>query len=182
MLRMQGLLGRDVFVLSSIVHPRSLKGVFDLRPALEAVLGGYVLTAKQLEGLADTLEAIFEAKEVATRRAADDAPQFPELAIISQGIDEGDRSTLRAIRDCIQVSISATMPIHIYCTALQSYQIASSFEDTESNFIPNLQRGYVSDDASEALKAVRGKRAENKGLLRTLMDEQVCMYLGSAGL
>jgi hypothetical protein len=88
-----------------------LKGVFDLRPALEAVQGGYVLTAKQLEGLADTLEAIFEAKEVATRRAVDGAPQFPELAVMAKGIDEGDRSTLRAIKDCIQVGTRTRLHI-----------------------------------------------------------------------
>ena len=35
------------------------------------------------------------------------------------------------------------------------------------------QRGYITDQASESLHSVRSKRAENKGRLRTLMDEQV---------
>lgn len=34
---------------------RSLKGVFDLRPALSAVQGGYCLNSRQLEGIANTL-------------------------------------------------------------------------------------------------------------------------------
>lgn len=35
------------------------------------------------------------------------------------------------------------------------------------------QRGYITDQASESLHTVRSKRADNKGRLRTLMDEQV---------
>ena len=38
---------------------------------------------------------------------------------------------------------------------------------------PQQQRGYITDQASESLHSVRSKRAENKGRLRTLMDEQV---------
>ena len=38
---------------------------------------------------------------------------------------------------------------------------------------PQQPRGYITDQASESLHSVRSKRAENKGRLRTLMDEQV---------
>jgi DNA mismatch repair protein MutS2 len=106
----------------------SLKGVLDLRPALEAASGGYVLTARQLEGVGSTLEAAFEAKciacsplpkihkeglseSVGTKEILTETSpkfKFPELASLSQPIDDGDIPTLRAIKDCIQVGIRIT--------------------------------------------------------------------------
>jgi hypothetical protein len=58
----------------------AVAGVFDLRPALAAVALGGCLNAKQLEGVAVSLEASFAASDAA--RAADGAgrPRFPSLA------------------------------------------------------------------------------------------------------
>jgi DNA mismatch repair protein MutS2 len=122
----------------------SLRGVFDLRPALEAVEGGYVLTAKQLEGLADTLEAIFRAKEVSTQKVPgkDAAGQgsissnssgalvFPELALLAVGIDDEDRSILRAIRDCIQVGGRE------HPDGLEGYRFLRVISLSHSKFLP----------------------------------------------
>ena len=88
--------------------------MFDLRPALEAVRGGYLLTARQLEGVSDTLEAVFGAKRVACRRASEGSQAsaagvggggsllFPELAGLAGGIDDKELELLGTIKECIQ--------------------------------------------------------------------------------
>ena len=89
--------------------------MFDLRPALEAVRGGYLLTARQLEGVSDTLEAVFGAKRVACRRASAGSQDvsaagsgdggsllFPELAGLAGGIDDKELELLGTIKECIQ--------------------------------------------------------------------------------
>ncbi|KAF8057679.1 NPC1 [Scenedesmus sp. PABB004] len=76
-------------------------GVFDLRPALAAVVGGGVLNAKQLEGVAASLEAAFGVKAAACAAAAAGGPAWPALAALAGGIADREQATLAALRACI---------------------------------------------------------------------------------
>lgn len=99
-------------------------------PAVESTrAGGVYLNAKQLEGVATTLEAGFKVKAATMRVAAaaaaatataatatagdsydashDEALLYPQLALLSQGISERELATVRALRSCIHVGCSA---------------------------------------------------------------------------
>lgn len=100
-------------------------------PVVESTrAGGVYLNAKQLEGVATTLEAGFKAKAATMRVAApaaaaaaataaaaragdgDDASHdeellYPQLALLSQGIGEKELATVRALRSCIHVGCCA---------------------------------------------------------------------------
>lgn len=94
-------------------------GVFDLRPALEAAAAGGILNARQLEGVATSMESAFTLKAQAAAAAVDAAAAaaattaspkqqqqqqqylFPCLAQLAAGIQERELRTLRAIRSCI---------------------------------------------------------------------------------
>jgi hypothetical protein len=93
--------------------------VFDLRPALEAAGEGGILNARQLEGVATSMESSFELRAAACAATDTDAeagaaqqqPQpephqqqfrYPTLAALAAGIQLRELSTLRAIRSCIR--------------------------------------------------------------------------------
>jgi DNA mismatch repair protein MutS2 len=92
--------------------------VFDLRPALEAAAAGGILNARQLEGVATSMESAFELKAAAAAAAAADGTaklveekqqrqqqqryRYPCLAQLASGIQEREQQTLRAIRSCIR--------------------------------------------------------------------------------
>jgi DNA mismatch repair protein MutS2 len=83
--------------------PRRVKGVFDLRPAAQAALSGGCLNAKQLEGVANSLESAFEVRAAAlARHPGSGQPLYPSLAALAQRISEQELATVRAIRGCIR--------------------------------------------------------------------------------
>ncbi|GAX74806.1 hypothetical protein CEUSTIGMA_g2253.t1 [Chlamydomonas eustigma] len=87
----------------ALIAGLSLKGVFDLRPALEAVCEGFLLSEKQLEGIADTLEAAFSAKSLACQvSAASGQHLYPELAVLAGGILDEEQLLLEVIRESVQ--------------------------------------------------------------------------------
>eukprot|EP00955_Chlamydomonas_euryale_P038981 351270-Chlamydomonas_euryale.AAC.1 len=80
----------------------SLKGVYDLRPALDAVAGGFCLTARQLEGIASSLQAVFDAKAAVLATDASGARLYPALTALAEPIDDGDGATVAAILGCVK--------------------------------------------------------------------------------
>jgi hypothetical protein len=86
-----------------------LKGVYDLRPALEAVCEGYLLSEKQLEGIADTLEAAFSARSLSFQLKSGSTQQlYPELAALAAGIHDDELLLLEVIRECVQAGHSSS--------------------------------------------------------------------------
>ncbi|GBF98707.1 endonuclease [Raphidocelis subcapitata] len=98
-----------------------IEGVLDLRPAIEAAAAGSVLNAKQLEGVAASLEAALQLRAAACIPAAgaSDGPQaqaqegtaeaaavqgarFPALASLAEAIPAEEAATVAALRACIQ--------------------------------------------------------------------------------
>ncbi|EFJ40148.1 hypothetical protein VOLCADRAFT_121755 [Volvox carteri f. nagariensis] len=94
-----------------------VRDCFDIRPAVEAAAAGVCLNAKQLEslctislflylhvgrmqGVASTLESAFAVKAAAT--APPHRYRYPSLAALAEGIEEEERTLLRAIRACIK--------------------------------------------------------------------------------
>jgi DNA mismatch repair protein MutS2 len=77
-----------------------VRGVLDLRPVLDACeRDGLCLTARQLEGVAATLEAAYAAKAQAEEEAEEQAggggrPRFPALAALAASIDPSERPLL----------------------------------------------------------------------------------------
>jgi hypothetical protein len=125
----------------------SVRGVLDLRPVLDACeLEGLCLTARQLEGVAATLEAAYAAKAQAEEEAEEEedaaaAPtprsslRFPALAALAARIDPSERDhLLHPIRSAVRL-------------------------------------GSLSDDASPELKRVRTERRENMASTRALVSE-----------
>lgn len=94
---------------------RAAPGVFDLRPALEAAAAGGILNARQLEGVATSVESAFELKAAAA--AADTSQQqqrqqfmYPCLAQLASDIQDRELQTLQAIRSCIRYAGGAHPP------------------------------------------------------------------------
>ncbi|KXZ48804.1 hypothetical protein GPECTOR_25g388 [Gonium pectorale] len=129
-----------------------VRGCFDIRPAVEAAAEGQCLTAKQLQGVATTLEAalslVAAVKATAPPAGGGDgggggalqpgrgaAFLYPTLAALAGDVGEEERALLRALQTCIQ------------------------------------QYGAVTDAASEALAAVRADRAANREALRAEVDK-----------
>lgn len=80
-----------------------LRGLFDLRPALEAAVAGACLNAKQLEGVANTLETAMEMQQAVCATDEAGALRFPALAQLTGGIQPEELATLRALRVCVKV-------------------------------------------------------------------------------
>lgn len=92
-----------------------LPGVFDLRPALEAAAAGGILNARQLEGVATSMESAFDLKAAVAATAAGTGDLqhphhqqqqqqylYPCLVQLASGIQERELQTLQAIRSCIR--------------------------------------------------------------------------------
>jgi hypothetical protein len=92
-----------------------VSGVFDLRPALAAAAEGGILNARQLEGVAASMESAFGLKaavQVADAHAVKAPEQqqqeqqqqylYPSLVQLASGIQEQEHRTLQAIRFCIR--------------------------------------------------------------------------------
>jgi len=157
----------------------AVAGVFDLRPALAAVALGGCLNAKQLEGVAVSLEASFAASDAA--RAADGAgrPRFPSLAAAAAGDVERARAAavLDAIRTCVQarrssflvsIQYSAALPHRLPLRLPRPPSLLNTPRAVPSR--PPLRRrpqsGSVADGASDALRDTRQKRRANLQALR----------------
>ena len=134
---------------STIPLPNIYAGVLDLRPAIAAAQEGACLNAKQLDGVASSVDAALRVGDVVLGRTEQlgsssrtgsgnnssgglDAPRFPLLASLAEGISEGERETLAALRTCIR-------------------------------------GGLVTDEADASLAATRADRASNLSALRTLV-------------
>ncbi|KAL6764861.1 hypothetical protein V8C86DRAFT_2464886 [Haematococcus lacustris] len=138
-----------------------VQGVHDLTPALQAVSSGQYLSAKQLQGVAGSLEAALALKaqvaapaqqpgaeqaQTATGAAPEAVPaspaqaavltdaKLPSLAALAAGISDQEQALVTAIRHCIRL-------------------------------------GSVADEASEALATVRGQRRDVNARLRSAMEE-----------
>lgn len=84
--------------------PHHPPGMLDLRPAIEAAQRGWCLNAKQLEGVAASLEAALRLRATACAPAAGDPgrPAFPLLAGLAAGIAREEADTLAALRACVR--------------------------------------------------------------------------------
>lgn len=79
--------------------------MFDLRPALDAAASGLCLSARQLEGVANTLQVAFAAKDAACAQLPGNAGFcYPALAAIAAGITDTERDTMQTILKCVKVS------------------------------------------------------------------------------
>ena len=117
-----------------------LDGILDLRPAVEAATRGWCLNAKQLEGVAASLEAALQLRAAACAKGEGAAGassasglRFPSLAALAEGISADEAGTVAALRGCIR-------------------------------------GGAVTDEADEALAATRAERAANLAALRALVS------------
>ena len=78
--------------------------MYDLRPALDAAASGLCLSARQLEGVANTLQVAFAAKDAASvTLPGQTAFRFPALAAIATGILDSERDTMGTIFKCVKV-------------------------------------------------------------------------------
>lgn len=103
-------------------------GVYDLRPALDAAAAGGFLNARQLDGIASSLEAASAVKtavmqprrppSLASTASSSSAsshkgsgstsavkvePQYAQLARLGRGIVDSEQATIAAIRSCIRL-------------------------------------------------------------------------------
>ncbi|KAI8474386.1 MAG: hypothetical protein J3K34DRAFT_139599, partial [Monoraphidium minutum] len=79
-----------------------LEGILDLRPAVDAAVAGLRLNAKQLEGVASSLEAALALRAAACAAADADGPRFPLLARLAAGISADEAATLGVLRACVR--------------------------------------------------------------------------------
>lgn len=135
-------------------------GILDLRPAIQAAMQGACLNAKQLEGVAASLEVALSLRAAAMKPAGSSSPattpatlqqqqqaghalRFPHLARLALGISAEEHATVAALRACIK---GAT----------------------------------ITDEADPDLAATRAERAANLASLRTLVAG-LARYLAAKG-